>query len=103
MSEPLKVSETSTNGLQYQLLDLDEGVTSFAATGVSTVPSPMIPWPRTGSVTTRFVQVRLTYFSYEMCYYCALISYVFLLNGVVYAGTFAFFLFVVEMQFFLCV
>jgi len=47
------------NCLQYQLLDLGEGVNCFAATGVSTVPSPMILWPRTESVTTRFVQGRL--------------------------------------------
>ena len=59
MSEPVNLSETSTNYLQYQLLDLDEGITCFAATGVSTVARHMISWQRTESITTRFIQVCL--------------------------------------------
>jgi len=49
MSEPVNLSETSTTYLQYQLLDLDEGIICFAATGVSIVPSPMFHWPRSQS------------------------------------------------------
>jgi hypothetical protein len=62
----------------------------YVTTGVSTVPSPMNPMPRSEQTATLLRQRYgcFMYFGYVMCYYCALIKCIFLLHGVVDAGTF---------------